>query len=150
LAGLAGALAAIKCRSAVIDTELCFLTGIGAPDFAGLQLALASRQHHKLTVYAFDLLHRDDKDLRPLPLTERRRRLERLLARSPVPRLLLVEAFADGEKLLEEGDRLGLEGVVSKRKASPYRSGESRDWRKVKTAAWRAANRERWRLFEKN
>src|SRR5262249_17190418 len=65
LVGLADALAAIKCRSAVIDAELCFLTGIGAPDFAGLQLALASRQHHKLTVYAFDLLHRDGKDLRP-------------------------------------------------------------------------------------
>jgi ATP-dependent DNA ligase len=60
-----------------------------------------------------------------------------------------VEAFADGEKLLGQGDRLGLEGVVSKRKASPYRSGPSRDWRKIKTAGWRVANRERWRLFEK-
>jgi hypothetical protein len=34
------------------------LNAAGAPDFAGLQLALASRQHHKLTVFAFDLLHR--------------------------------------------------------------------------------------------
>jgi bifunctional non-homologous end joining protein LigD len=149
LAGLAEALKGIACRSAVIDAEMCFLTGIGAPDFAGLQLALASRQHHKLTVYAFDLLHRDGKDMRPRPLSERRRRLELLLARSNVPRLLLVEAFADGEKLLEEGDRLGLEGLVSKRKASPYRSGPSRDWRKIKTRAWREVNRERWRLFER-
>jgi len=59
-----------------------------------------------------------------------------------------VEAFADGAELLEEGDRLELEGVVSKRKASPYRSGECRDWRKIKTRTWREANRERWRLFE--
>jgi len=42
----------------------------------------------------------------------------------------------------------GLEGIVSKRRDAPYRSGECRDWRKVKTAAWRKANRERWRLFE--
>jgi hypothetical protein len=39
-------------------------------------------------------------------------------------------------------------GVVSKRCVAPYRSGDCRDWRKVKTAAWREANKERWRLFE--
>jgi ATP-dependent DNA ligase len=44
LAGSADALAGLVCRSAVIDAEMCFLTGIGAPDFAGLQMALASRQ----------------------------------------------------------------------------------------------------------
>ena len=38
--------------------------------------------------------------------------------------------------------------IVSKRVASAYRSGPSRDWVKIKTAGWRAANRERWRLFE--
>jgi ATP-dependent DNA ligase len=43
----------------------------------------------------------------------------------------------------------GLEGVVSRRQASAYRSGPPRDWVKTKTAAWRATNRERWRLFEK-
>jgi ATP-dependent DNA ligase len=62
--------------------------------------------------------------------------------------LRLVEAFADGEQLLEVAARHHLEGVVSKRRASPYRSGPSRDWRKIKTAGWREANRERWRLFE--
>jgi ATP-dependent DNA ligase len=40
------------------------------------------------------------------------------------------------------------EGVVSKRRDAPYRSGDCRDWRKVKTAAWREVNRGRWRLFE--
>jgi len=38
---------------------------------------------------------------------------------------------------------------MSKRRDAPYRSGEYRDWHKVKTQAWREANRERWRLFEK-
>ena len=50
--------------------------------------------------------------------------------------------------LLRVAEQWGLEGVVSKRRDAPYRSGECRDWRKVKTATWREANRERWRLFE--
>ena len=51
-------------------------------------------------MFTFDLLHGDGKDVRALPLTERRRRLERLLTRSRVPCLCLVEAFADDEQLL--------------------------------------------------
>src|SRR5436190_14486300 len=87
--------------SAVIDAELCFLTGTGAPNFASLQLALRSRQHHKLTVFAFDFLQRDGIDLRPLPLYQRKLRLKRLVARSEVPCLHLVESFDDGAKLLK-------------------------------------------------
>ena len=60
----------------------------------------------------------------------------------------LVEAFDDGPKLLATAERMRLEGIVSKRRTAPYRSGECRDWRKVKTIAWREANRERWRMFE--
>jgi bifunctional non-homologous end joining protein LigD len=63
--------------------------------------------------------------------------------------LHLVEAFDDGPKLLATAERMRLEGIVSKRRTAPYRSGECRDWRKVKPAAWREANRERWRLFER-
>ena len=40
------------------------------------------------------------------------------------------------------------EGIVSKRRDLAYRSGPTRDWLKVKTATWRAANRGRWELFE--
>jgi ATP-dependent DNA ligase len=57
--------------------------------------------------------------------------------------------FDNGAKLLEVAERHGLEGIVSKRQPSVYCSGPSRDWLKIKTAGWRAANRERWRLFEK-
>ena len=122
----------------------------GAPDFLGLQAAMGAGRQHELAVFAFDLLHRDGQDLQPLPLIERRRRLDRLLARSEIPCLHLVEAFDDGVKLLEAAERMQLEGIVSKRRAAPYRSGECRDWRKVKTVAWREANRERWRLFERS
>jgi ATP-dependent DNA ligase len=56
------------------------------------------RSQGDLVVFAFDLLHCDGRDFRPLPLIERRRRLERLLARSDAPCLRLVACF---EKLLE-------------------------------------------------
>jgi bifunctional non-homologous end joining protein LigD len=97
--------------------------------------------------FSFDLLYRDGKDLRLLPLLERKRRLVRLVGRAEIPCLHLVETFDDGLKLLEAAERHGLEGIVSKRRDGPYRSGECRDWVKVKTAAWRGANRERWRAF---
>ena len=48
---------------------------------------------------------------------------------------------------MRAAERCGLEGVVSKRRDSPYRSGACRDWLKIKTTAWREANKERWRLF---
>ena len=44
---------------------------------------------------------------------------------------------------------MGLEGIVSKRRDAPYRAGKKCDWIKVKCDAWRTANRERWRLFER-
>jgi len=71
------------------------------------------------------------------------------LERFGCPAVSLSELFEDGLVLLRVAEQRGLEGVVSKRRDAPYRSGECRDWRKVKTAAWREANRERWRLFEK-
>jgi ATP-dependent DNA ligase len=118
---LSEALRAISCRSVILDAELCLLGAGGVPDFYGLSSAM--RRGGGLAVYAFDILHRDGKDLWPVPLVERRSRLQRLLARSDVPCLLMVEAFADGASLLELAERHGLEGVVSKRKVSPYHLG---------------------------
>jgi bifunctional non-homologous end joining protein LigD len=79
---------------------------------------------------------------------ERRRRLTRLLARSDVPCLHLVETFEDGSTLLRQCEAMGLEGIVSKRRNAAYVSGMSKNWRKTKTEAWRKANTERWRMFE--
>jgi bifunctional non-homologous end joining protein LigD len=149
LAVLAEALRALPARSAILDAELCFPGPNGTPNFYGLHAAMGSDRQHQLAMFAFDLLHHNGHDLRSIPLTGRRRRLERLLRRAKVPCLHLVEAFDDGQKLLEAAERYGLEGVVSKQRSAPYKSGECRDWRKVKTNAWREANRERWRLFEK-
>jgi bifunctional non-homologous end joining protein LigD len=133
----------------VIDGELVFPAADGRPDFYRLQSAMASDRQHVLAVFAFDLLHHDGDDLRSIPLIDRRLQLTELMARSNVRCLHLVWGFDDGAKLLEAAERHGLEGIVSKRAISAYSSGPSRDWVKIKTAGWRAANRDRWRLFEK-
>jgi bifunctional non-homologous end joining protein LigD len=139
----------IPAHSVVFDAELCFPGPDGAPDFFRLLKAAFSNRGSELVVYAFDLLHLNGRDLTALPLIERRQLLERLLSRAKVDCLHLVDAFTDGQRLLEAAEQHGLEGVVSKRKTAPYRSGECDDWVKVKTVAWREANRERWRLFER-
>ena len=84
LAGLATALAGIRCQSAVIDGELVFPDAKRPPDFRGLQAAMGSDRQHELAVFAFDLLHHDGTDLRPIPLIERRRQLTELVVRSDV------------------------------------------------------------------
>jgi bifunctional non-homologous end joining protein LigD len=147
LASLAEALTGLLCTSAVIDGELVFPAANGSPDFYRLQSAMVPGRQHELAVFAFDLLHHNGEDLRSLTLIDRR--LQLAVARSNVRCLHLVWGFDNGAKLLEAAERHGLEGIVSKRARAPYRSGPSRDWVKVKTAGWRAANRERWRLFEK-
>jgi len=147
LVALSEALRGIPAHSAVLDAELCFPGPDGAPDFFRLLKAAFTNQGGELAVYAFDLLDLNGQDLKPLPLIERRQRLERLLNRTKVTCLHLIEGFDNGQKLFEAAERHRLEGVVSKRRDATYRSGECGDWVKVKTSAWRETNRERWRLF---
>jgi bifunctional non-homologous end joining protein LigD len=132
LGKLAEALAIIPCQMAVIDAELCFLATDGLPDFQGLKAAMGRGSHHQLAIFAFDILHRNGADLLPLPMIERRGQLDRLMARANVPCLRLVEAYDDGAKLLAAAERYNIEAIVSKRRMSPYRSGESQDWLKTK------------------
>jgi len=101
-----------------------------------------------MNVWAFDLLMLNGRDLREQSLEKRKARLHELMERFDCPGVLMSQTFADGQALLRAAEEHRLEGVVSKRRAAPYRSGPSRDWQKIKTQAWLAANRERWRLFE--
>ena len=96
------------------------------------------------------LLHQNGRDLRELPLFERKARLDKLLLTANANRLRYSESFDDDVALLKAADLLGFEGIVSKRRDAPYRSGKQCDWVKVKCATWREANEERWRLFERH
>jgi bifunctional non-homologous end joining protein LigD len=102
------------------------------------------------SVYAFDLIELQGRDLRDQPLEKRRVQLKRLLARSKSDLLGYSDSFPDAGVLLAKCVRLGLEGIVCKRKDAPYRSGTRSGWIKVKTEQWKAENRYRAKLFEKH
>ncbi len=84
-----------------------------------------------------------------LPLFQRRTALNELLNETDEQGLQFSQSFDDPIKLLAAAERMGLKGIVSKRKTSVYRSGPSKDWIKVKTATWREANAERGERFAK-
>jgi bifunctional non-homologous end joining protein LigD len=129
----------------IIDAELVGCDADGIPDFH----ALTTGNNHGCCAWCFDLMMIDGKDVRREPLDSRRERLELLLAGADGDLLRFSEAFDDPVKLLEAAMKLGLEGIVSKRREQPYRSGPNSGWVKVKTAAWREANRDRWEMFER-
>jgi len=136
----------LPAKAAVLDGEVVASDADGRPNFARLHVRWT--QPHTIHLWAFDLLALNGQDWRPQPLVKRQARLQALLERFGCPAISLSERFEDGLALLRAAEERGLEGVVSKRRDAPYRSGECRDWRKIKTATWREANRERWRLFE--
>jgi bifunctional non-homologous end joining protein LigD len=74
----------------------------------------------------------DGEDLRPRPLSDRKAKLARLLARAPAGIVYNEHTDLDGATVFLHAFKLGLEGIVSKRLTAPYRSGPSRDWIKVK------------------
>lgn len=121
-------------RRALVDGELVHLDADGISRFSPLQRALADNRGNQLVYYAFDLLHLDGEDLRPLPLERRKQRLEQLLPSGPAASRIRLSEHIEGEgpELLGHACELGLEGIVSKRRDTPYRSGRTRDWLKVK------------------
>ena len=136
----------LPAKAAVLDGEVVTSDADGRPNFARLHVRWT--RPGTIHLWAFDLLAFNGRDLRLQPLVKRQAVLQALLERFGCPAVSLSEPFEDGLALLRVAEERGLEGIVSKRRDAPYRSGECRDWRKVKTMAWREANRERWRLFE--
>lgn len=117
---------------AIIDGEVVALDHSGAPDFAMLQAAISDGETENLIFFAFDLLYEGREDIRELPLAERKRRLEALLAGAP-PNIRYVEHFAAaGDAVLQSACRMDLEGIVSKRLDAPYQSGRGDAWCKSK------------------
>ena len=122
---------------ATIDGEICALDENGAPDFAALQAALSEGKTDALVYFAFDLLFKGGEDLRGMPLSERKDRLQQLLSdKGENSDLRFVEHFeTGGEAVLRSACRLSLEGIVSKRADAPYVSGRTETWAKSKCRA---------------
>jgi bifunctional non-homologous end joining protein LigD len=134
LPALAAAVAALDVGSAWLDGELVAMGAHGAPDFQALQNAFDSaRGLEALRYYLFDLPFHAGHDLRAVPLVERRRLLLGLLKDAKPPTVLFSEDFeAPPEELLAKACRLHLEGLIGKRADSPYASGRTSAWIKLK------------------
>jgi bifunctional non-homologous end joining protein LigD len=138
------AISRIPAESAIMDCELVACGSECKPDFRALMSG-----SDQLCLWCFDLLALNGKQLTDAPLHKRRARLQKLLGRVASRELQFSCEFDDPWTLLEAAERMGLEGIVSKRRSSKYSSGPTRDWMNVKTAAWRAANADRGEMFEK-
>jgi bifunctional non-homologous end joining protein LigD len=132
---IAAILAELPVKAAYIDGEIALLTAEGVSDFGALQEALGRHGgSREMAFIAFDIPHLDGRDLRPLPLIERKVILETVLAKLPVRRPVQFSADVTGQgaKFFALACKRHLEGIVSKRAAAPYRSGRSSDWQKTK------------------
>jgi bifunctional non-homologous end joining protein LigD len=120
----------------ILDGEAVVLDGKGRSDFGRLQKALGGRGGKRFAreaiFYAFDLLYLDGQDLTREPLSERRRLLEVIVSGQTGLIRLSEEVEGDGKLLLQHACKLGLEGIIGKRRDKPYRSGRNGDWIKVK------------------
>lgn len=130
---IATAAARLPIKSAIIDGEAVTLDEKGASSFHTLKTAI--RWKSNLIVFvAFDLLYLDGKDLRKWPLIDRRDKLEALLGTATGTLQFSHHVQGSGAEFFAAVDKMGLEGIVSKRPGSIYRSGRSRDtWLKAKT-----------------
>jgi bifunctional non-homologous end joining protein LigD len=127
--------AAAKLGDGIVDGEVVALDEAGSPDFAALQAALSDEKTDELIFFAFDLLFAGGEDLRTLPLSERKTRLQAFLPADST-RIRYVDHFkAAGDAVLQSACRMSLEGIVSKRPDAPYRSGRTDAWTKAKCRA---------------
>ena len=128
---IAQACAALPADRLVMDGEIISADASGASDFGQLQSDLSDGRHERIVYYAFDLMFVDGFDIRAAPLIERKRVLSQFLTEAKPDRILYSEYFDDGGALFSQARTLGLEGIVSKRRDSPYRASKS-NWLKVK------------------
>ncbi len=133
------AVRALPVRSCIIDGEAIVTNDKGLAVF---DLIREHCGHAAAELCAFDLLELDGQDHRRVRIEERKRALAGMLGRFQ-PGIVLNEFFeGDGAIIFKHACNLGCEGIVSKRLGSPYKSGRSPHWLKVKNPAAPAVQRE--------
>ncbi|HEX5379777.1 MAG TPA: DNA ligase D, partial [Phenylobacterium sp.] len=116
----------------ILDGEVVALDQTGAPDFAALQAALSDRKTRDLVFFVFDQMFAGQEDLRALPLSERKARLQATLDEAPQIIRYVDHFVTAGDAVLKSACRMQLEGIISKRLDAPYRSGRGESWTKSK------------------
>lgn len=120
----------LPAASAIIDGEMVVLDENHASNIGALRTAMSWHQE-RIVYVAFDLLHLEGQDLRKQPLLERRALLEDLIADNPAIQFS-QHVTGGGAEFYKAAERLGLEGMVSKRPDSRYKSGRTETWLKAK------------------
>jgi len=130
------AIAAAGLGDALLDGEIVHLLPSGVASFGDLQNDLSEGKTGRLTVMLFDLLYIDGWDLTGARLEDRKAALAKLIAAVGDERLRYSDhQIGRGPDLFAGAQRLGLEGIVSKRRDAPYRPGRSPSWLKSKCIA---------------
>ncbi|MCZ2496494.1 DNA ligase D [Xylophilus sp. Kf1] len=140
LAPVAAAVAGLGLTSAWLDGEIVVLDDAGVPDFNRLQNALDRRgtdirdtRAGDITLFVFDLPFLGNRDLRAVPLRDRRSVLAQLFDGKDDGAVRFSQSFdAAPAQMLGAACRLGLEGVIVKRADAPYVSGRTESWMKLK------------------
>jgi bifunctional non-homologous end joining protein LigD len=122
----------LRAQSAILDGEAVAMGSTNLPDFQALRRELRQKHPHRLVYLVFDLLYLDGLDLRSQSYIERKEKLWRLLSNGPSPFSYVEYLEGDGREIYRHACRLGYEGLVCKRKDSPYRSGRQEFWIKLK------------------
>jgi bifunctional non-homologous end joining protein LigD len=135
----AQAVAALPARSFLIDGEIIVTDDTGLAVF---DLIRRRRHERDAVLVAFDLIELDGRDLRRSPIEHRKDTLLRLVRGQHAGIVFNAHYIVDGQIVFKNACKLGCEGIVSKRLGSPYRSGRSKYWVKIKNPNAPAAKRE--------
>ncbi len=123
----------IKEKSFMLDGEIVYLDGAGISHFSSLQKALKKNNSVEMVYCVFDLLFLNGKDLRNLPLLQRKLLLQQLLKKSDLQKIIFhPHQEVHGPSMHHSACQLGLEGTVSKKLGDSYTSGRTSSWIKVK------------------
>ncbi|NOK16058.1 DNA ligase D [Corallococcus carmarthensis] len=131
-ARLTASLRELPAHDVVVDGEIVALDEKGRSRF---QLLQHTEEGAEQRFVMFDLLWLDGEDLRELPYEERRARLEKLMTHVKLPLQLSEKLDLPLSRALLEARRKGWEGIIAKRKDSPYTGTRSGDWLKLKVVA---------------
>jgi bifunctional non-homologous end joining protein LigD len=135
---------ALRAQSFLLDGEAVNCNKNGYPDFDVLR---HRKNDQTVFLYAFDLIELDGRDLRPEPIETRKAALLKLLRNSDYGIFLNEHIEDEASTVFQHACKLGFEGIVCKRRGSPYVSGRSSHWLKLKnpnSAAVRRETEEEW------
>jgi len=135
-AGIAAALTRLTVDECILDGEAVVLDAQGRSNFQLLQNQLKAGDRASMAMYVFDVIHCNGYNLINTPLNQRKELLRQIISAGgylPADAVRYTDHLqGDGKAFLEKACEMGLEGIISKRADSVYRSIRSRDWCKTK------------------